>query len=560
MEFFFYILALIIFIFVVIISNLIKSNRAHKKLKKDIELQWGKAPETEYKDNDIRSISGYFKDLCGNGRDAFFIDNITWNDLDMDSVFKRINSTQSTIGEENLYNILRSPVFDASVLRDREQHIEYFRTNSAERAKLQMILAGLGKKRYTEAYGYFLGDSITYKYWRYVLQALALLLSPLVLLINFPFGFFAIVGLLVYNILIYYREKNRNEIYLNSLCYLVEMLRCSKRVVKANVPGINEYADRLRKSSGRIRSLSINSFYQLFYQTNDFMFLEPMKAMFLVELIAFGRLLRTVNKYREELHSIYKTIGLIDSMIAIASYRESLSFYTLPQLYRSNASKLASLAIKSVYHPLIRNVVTNSIDARRPVLITGSNASGKSTFLKTVAINTIFAQTIHTCLAEEYKACYFKVFTSMALRDDLKSNTSYYIAEINSLKRILDNLDDRIPLLCMVDEVLRGTNTIERIAASSEILRYFSESSSILIAATHDIELAEILKNQYDNYHFTEKYEGNEIKFEYTLHTGKSTTHNAIKLLKVIGYPENIVRNAENRAEEFLSEGNWKTV
>ena len=119
----------------------------------------------------------------------------------------------------------------------------------------------------------------------------------------------------------------------------------------------------------------------------------------------------------------------------------------------------------------------------------------------------------------------------MALKDDLKDNTSYYIAEINSLKRILDNLDSPVPLLCMIDEVLRGTNTIERIAASTEILWYFSRSSSILIAATHDIELAEILKNRYDNYHFTEKYEGNEIKFEYKLHMGKSTTHNAIKLL-----------------------------
>ena len=148
----------------------------------------------------------------------------------------------------------------------------------------------------------------------------------------------------------------------------------------------------------------------------------------------------------------------------------------------------------------------------------------------------------------------------MAMKDDLESNTSYYIAEIRSLKRIMDNISGTVPLLCMIDEVLRGTNTIERIAASTEILRHFSGGNCILMAATHDIELAEILKNLYDNYHFTEKYENNEIKFEYKLHPGKSTTHNAIKLLKVMGYPDRIIENAEDRAERFLSEGKWHPV
>jgi len=279
--------------------------------------------------------------------------------------------------------------------------------------------------------------------------------------------------------------------------------------------------------------------------------------LFLGELIAFGRLLKTINRHSKEIRSLYETIGFLDSMISVASYRETLDFYTVPSMYKSGISKPPVLFFTDAYHPLINNPVTNSISLEKPVLITGSNASGKSTFLKTAAINAIFAQTIHTCLAREYHSGYFIIFTSMALRDDLFNNESYYITEIKSLKRIFDNLNDAIPLLCMIDEVLRGTNTIERIAASSEVLRSLSKSNCICVAATHDIELASILNNQYDNYHFREKFEGNRILFDYKIYHGKSATCNAIKLLRIMGYAENIVDAAEATAERFLQEGRW---
>ena len=128
------------------------------------------------------------------------------------------------------------------------------------------------------------------------------------------------------------------------------------------------------------------------------------------------------------------------------------------------------------------------------MLLTGSNASGKSTFLKTVALGAIMAQTINTCPADHYEACFFHICSSMALRDDLDSGESYYIVEIKSLKRILDQAG-QYPLLCFVDEVLRGTNTVERIAASTQILKSLGRKNLICFAATHDSELKELLKD-----------------------------------------------------------------
>ena len=152
------------------------------------------------------------------------------------------------------------------------------------------------------------------------------------------------------------------------------------------------------------------------------------------------------------------------------------------------------------------------------------------------------------------------IYSSMALRDNIFSNESYYIVEIKSLKRILDHINIEIPALCFIDEVLRGTNTLERIAASSRILSSLSRKNALVFAATHDIELTHILENDYSNYHFQERIAENEILFDYKLYKGKAVSKNAIKLLGMLKYPKDIITSAENAAEEFLSSGEWSNI
>ena len=213
------------------------------------------------------------------------------------------------------------------------------------------------------------------------------------------------------------------------------------------------------------------------------------------------------------------------------------------------------------YHPLLGAPVKNGITAERGVLLTGSNASGKSTFLKTVAINAVLAQTVHTCAADGYRAPFFQVYSSMALKDDIVSGESYYIVEIKSLKRILDAAALRKGLiLCFVDEVLRGTNTVERIAASTQILRSLGHSGILCFAATHDIELTELLQEDFDNYHFEEDVRDGDVYFNYRLKKGKATTRNAIKLLELMGYEPQVIEKASAQAEYFLASGVWKAM
>ena len=148
----------------------------------------------------------------------------------------------------------------------------------------------------------------------------------------------------------------------------------------------------------------------------------------------------------------------------------------------------------------------------------------------------------------------------MALRDDLDLGDSYYMVEIKSLKRILDASSVKeVPVLCFIDEVLRGTNTIERIAASSKILAHFAgEKSTVLcFAATHDGELSDILGKTYEVHHFEGELENGDVNFDYTLKAGPATKRNAISLLKSIGYDENIVSDAEKMAQRFEKTGIW---
>ena len=146
----------------------------------------------------------------------------------------------------------------------------------------------------------------------------------------------------------------------------------------------------------------------------------------------------------------------------------------------------------------------------------------------------------------------------MALGDNIFSGESYYIVEIKSLKRILDSISDDTPVLCFVDEVLRGTNTVERIAASSRILKSLNAKRIICFAATHDIELTHILEEGYDNYHFTEEVSENDVIFSYEIKKGRATSRNAIRLLNMIGFEKSITDSAEKAAQDFLEKGVWR--
>ena len=125
------------------------------------------------------------------------------------------------------------------------------------------------------------------------------------------------------------------------------------------------------------------------------------------------------------------------------------------------------------------------------------------------------------------------------------------MAEAEALLRIINALNDEIPVFCAIDEIFRGTNPVERIAASAEILTYINERNAISIVTTHDRELVDILKDNYEFHYFSESVsKKNGLNFDYKLKDGVSKTKNAIKLLDFIGYPKEIIKKSFERAEK----------
>lgn len=285
---------------------------------------------------------------------------------------------------------------------------------------------------------------------------------------------------------------------------------------------------------------------------------DYIRILFHVDLIKLSTMIREVQRYEKELLEIYDIVGFLDSMLAVASYRERMRDYTLPVFYKEK-NKIQNMMVRGMYHPLLSDPVKNDFSTDKCMLLTGSNASGKSTFIKTVAINALFAQTIHTVLADVYEASFYRIYSSMALRDDILSAESYFIVEIKSLKRIFEKTrESELPVLCFIDEILRGTNTVERVAASSELLEALSKQNAMCFAATHDIELTYLLEESFDNYHFTEHIQDDDILFDYLLKTGRADSRNAIRLLSMIGFDKELVNASQKRVEVFLSEGVWR--
>ena len=555
MTFFYIILAITAGCLILSITG--KISRTNKN-KRQIRAQWGKAPDTKYTEDIYNSIRNYF-DNHKDQEKNFFIDDITWNDLDMNRIFSRVNITRTDAGEECLYNMLRELIYGHNELAERDRLIEYFRKNPFEREKIQLILSDLGKLRFLSISEYINGKrsgggikGIYYKILSFVF------IASMIATIFYPGAIAIFMISLAVNVTVYFKARDQIIGHLQSLGYIVNMLGVSRRISKLNIEELDTYLIELRRCTSKVKGVSLNAFYFLFYTSENYLF-ELIKILLLGEPVAFHSIFKIVTKNRQEIESVFKTVGLLDSLISVASYRESLDYYATPVLVKGNISN-KKIEFTDMYHPLIKNPVTNSFSVAGGALLPGSNASGKSTFLKSVAINAIFAQTIFTCLAKEYYSSYFNIYSSMALNDNLEMNESYYIVEIKSLKRILKGLNDKVPCFCVIDEVLRGTNTIERIAASSEIMNFISDSNCICLCASHDIELTQILVDKVENYHFQEFFEDENIKFDYKIYPGKSTTRNAIKLLKILGYDERIVDNAEQRACKFNENGYWSKV
>lgn len=201
------------------------------------------------------------------------------------------------------------------------------------------------------------------------------------------------------------------------------------------------------------------------------------------------------------------------------------------------------LAAKDIGHPLIpeERRICNSIEINsggKTVLVTGSNMSGKSTFLRTCGVNTILALTGAPVCAAAFTVSHVQVYSSMRISDSLEDNTSSFYAELKRLAAIIKEAEHNPRLFLLLDEILRGTNSNDRYTGSVALIKQLIGYETVSVVATHDLKLADLaaeLPEKIDNYHFDVKIDGEELYFDYKLNPGICTSMNASILMKKMG-------------------------
>lgn len=192
-------------------------------------------------------------------------------------------------------------------------------------------------------------------------------------------------------------------------------------------------------------------------------------------------------------------------------------------------------------HPLLdpRTVVGNDYtQGGDTVIITGSNMSGKSTFMRTLALNAVLAYAGGTVMAKRFRISPMHIFTSMRVSDDVSEGISSFYGEILRIKQMVTWSEQKKPMLVLVDEIFKGTNSADRIIGAQAAIRKLSHPWMMTLVTTHDFELCALADSpevQGKNYHFEEHYEGDAIAFDYKIRPGRCKTTNAQHLMRIAG-------------------------
>lgn len=255
-----------------------------------------------------------------------------------------------------------------------------------------------------------------------------------------------------------------------------------------------------------------------------------------------GRLLKTWLEVLAE----------IEALSSLANIRFDNPDWAMPDIREDHNSKViaqnpkpissSGLSAQKMGHPLLtRTRVSNDFEMKLPsgiTLITGSNMSGKSTFLRTVGINLVLAYTGAPVCAEKFSCSLMNVWTCMRVSDNLEQSISSFYAEILRIKEIVEAAKTNKPVFFLLDEIFKGTNSHDRHYGAKALIKQLQKEGALGLISTHDLELGELEKDSHGrvkNYHFREYYQNQEIRFDYRLRSGISTTRNALYLIKMAG-------------------------
>ena len=415
------ILGLIGFILVILVIHHVNKGRTKKKID-EIRTAWGNPKKESF---DFDCISKYADTVKENKFHR--LTDQTIEDIDFYGLFAFIDRTTSKVGQQFLYKKIIEPTNN---ITDQSQRlINLFSNDKQLREKIQLELLKLNNNG-----AYFISSLLKDKllekpkWFNFLILDIFIVASLVILSFKFPVLIIALIFPVTLNMFLHYWNKNNTFQFLRSFPQLNNLINVSKVLIKNGDQfydkSIEDSISNLKSFQQKVTLINFdngNGIQSELSQLATYL-IELIKAILLIEVFTLFRITRELENKKSSIQILFNYIGSIDSSISIASLRAGKEETCIP-IFVSTSKEFHA---KSIYHPLIKDCVKNNLSIiNKSILITGSNMSGKSTFLRTLAINSILAQTIYTCFADEFTSPILKQFSSIRIDDNLFDGKSY---------------------------------------------------------------------------------------------------------------------------------------
>jgi Mismatch repair ATPase (MutS family) len=475
------------------------------------------------------------------------IDDCTWNDLNMNEVFSSMDRTITTPGEQRLYQMLRDPLFVEALLWERGKVISHFQQHHDQRLLIKDILLKLGRtdNDVLDVLDRELKGNSFSRILYLILAVLFVLNVASFFVLGFSYNVLTIIALFIINMFLHFNMSSAFQEQVMVAQYLGRMINLVPKISLTMVQSPGNYSAKLEQIYKKCKHIGKKSGNLSRVEGLDVMG-DYLNIMLLIKERNYHAIAAEIEKNIKEIYTLYNLVGELDALIAVSLLRESIEYYCEPEF-----DNMIVLTVEKLIHPLLVRPVPNSLEVKtHGIIITGSNMSGKSTFLRSIGVNALLAQTIYTCFAAKYRTCFYQLVTSISLNDNLLSRKSFYLGEAEAIQRIVETSSENTPCLGLIDEIFKGTNPVERVSAAAEILNYLNEGNGLTLVATHDLQLVSMI-NGYESYFFKEDVGEQGLTFDYKIHKGISSTKNAIKILEFLNYPALLIERIHERINKI---------
>ena len=500
-------------------------------------------------------ISGNFKNVKDKGEEFLDEKHPFTSDLDVfgrNSLFQMINSTKTKFGREKLSEIISlKEIPTKEEIIKRQEAIKELGEKVKWRQEIEVksTLKKSGLKNIDELLEWANSKKeikTLFKIVPYLFIALTIISIVLVTLRVLPITYLILVFMINYLVVkvltkdlsevisLFDIHKKDIEAYTNLLSLIDEeefqsellkelkgkLIDGNKNAVK-EMKALKSLVDWLGDSTGNAYYLLLN-----------------------VTILSDTFILRNLEEWRSlngrKLRGWLEVMGEVEALASISNLAFDFDNWCYPEI--SIEDKLEGV---EVAHPMLgEKAVSNSFAlnkkegiSRKVALITGSNMSGKSTFLRTLGINLLLSYIGAPVCAKSFSCSIFSIYTCMRTKDNLEESISSFYAEILRIKILIEAAKKGEKVFFLLDEIFKGTNSRDRHEGAKVLINQLVNNGAMGLVSTHDLELCDLEETRkwLKNYNFQEYYEDNKIKFDYKLREGKSKTQNAVHLMKLAG-------------------------